>query len=91
LGLYRSLNRGDDLKPFLYAIALFLLSFIGLIISIFPDIVPPSITIWEAAAPQKSLNFLLVGVLIFLPVIFLYTGYTYWIFRGKVKEGDHYH
>jgi len=91
LGLYRSLNRGDDLKPFLYAIALFFLSFIGLIISIFPDIVPPSITIWEAAAPQKSLNFLLVGVRIFLPVIFLYTGYTYWIFRGKVKEGDHYH
>jgi len=89
--LYRSLNRGDDLKPFLYAIALFFLSFIGLIISIFPDIVPPSITIWEAASPQKSLNFLLVGVLIFLPVIFLYTGYTYWIFRGKVKEGDHYH
>ena len=73
------------------SVLLFLLSFIGLIISIYPDIVPPSITIWDAASPQKSLKFLLVGVVIFLPIILLYTSYTYWVFRGKVKQEDFYH
>jgi cytochrome d ubiquinol oxidase subunit II len=60
-------------------------------ISIFPNIVPPSITIWDAAAPPESQAFLLVGAVVLIPLILAYTGYAYWIFRGKVKLGGEYH
>ena len=58
-------------------------------ISVFPYIVPRAVTIWDAAAPDSSLAFLLVGTAILVPVILGYTGYSYWVFRGKVnaKEG----
>ncbi len=86
----RSLKRRAELAPFLLALSLFLLSFIGLGISMFPYLVPPSITIWDAAAPPSSQIFMLVGVAIMLPIILAYTGYAYWIFRGKVgHEGYH--
>ena len=88
---FRSLYKNHDLQPFLWSIFLFLLSFIGLMISIFPNIVPPSLDIWQAAAPEKSLKFLLVGVVIFLPIIIGYTSFTYWVFRGKTQNNENYH
>ncbi len=88
--LYRALRRRYEVQPFLLAMALFLLSYLGLGISLFPAIIPPDITIWQAAAPPESLSFLLVGALILLPIILGYTGYAYWVFRGKVR-GDGYH
>ena len=66
------------------ALGLFLLSFVGLGISIFPDVVPGRITIWEAASPHSSQVFLLVGASVLIPVILAYTAYSYWVFRGKV-------
>ena len=89
--LWRSLGRDMDYKPFLAAILLFFLCFVGLGISLFPYIVPMAITIWQAAAPDTSLSFLLVGTAVLLPVILGYTAYAYWIFRGKVKTGEGYH
>jgi len=77
--------------PFLMALALFLLSYLGLGISLFPNIVPPDVTIWEAAAPRQSLAFLLVGAAVLLPIILGYTGYVYWVFRGKTRPDDAYH
>ena len=72
------------------ALALFLLGFIGLCISIFPNMVPPSISLWEAAAPRDSQLFLLVGAVFIIPLILGYTGWAYWVFRGKVgTEGYH--
>lgn len=88
---FRSLSLGGDLAPFLWAQGLFLLCYIGLGISFYPYIVPPSISIHEAAAPDSSLSFVLVGALILLPIIFGYTGYAYWVFRGKVQPGEGYH
>ncbi|UAJ12784.1 cytochrome d ubiquinol oxidase subunit II [Polymorphobacter megasporae] len=86
----RSLSRRAELVPFLLALGVFLLSFVGLGISMFPYLVPPSITIWDAAAPPASQIFMLVGVGIMVPVILAYTGYAYWVFRGKVgHEGYH--
>jgi cytochrome bd ubiquinol oxidase subunit II len=67
------------------------LCFAGLAISLFPYIAPPSITIWEAAAPPASQAFLLVGAAVLIPIILGYTGYSYWVFRGKVRPGMHYH
>lgn len=89
--LWRSLGRQMDHKPFLAAIALFVFSFVGLGISLFPYIVPLEVTIWEAAAPDSSLGFLLVGTAVLLPLILGYTGYAYYVFRGKIKAGEGYH
>jgi cytochrome d ubiquinol oxidase subunit II len=85
-----SLERRHESLPFLLALGVFALSMAGLGISVFPDIVPGAVTIQEAAAPESSLVFMLVGAGILIPVILAYTAYSYWIFRGKVgKEGYH--
>ncbi len=83
--------RWRDGAPFLYALGWFFLAYTGLGISLWPYIVPPSITIWDAAAAPSSLAFLLVGAVVLLPIILAYTAYTYWIFRGKVRVGEGYH
>ena len=85
--LFRGLRRKHELSPFLASLALFFLSFVGLLISFFPYIVPTSVTVWEAAAPDASLGFLLTGAAFLIPVILLYTAYSYWVFRGKIEPG----
>lgn len=78
-------------QPFLLALALFAASFAGLAASLYPHMIPPAITYAEAANDHGSLLFMLVGALIMLPIILGYTGYTYWLFRGKVRAGEGYH
>jgi cytochrome bd ubiquinol oxidase subunit II len=80
-----------DGVPFLCALGLFLLSYAGLGISMWPMMVPPEITIWDAAAPRSTQLFLLVGAAVLIPIILGYTGYVYWLFRGKVRAGEGYH
>ncbi|MGE0213318.1 MAG: cytochrome d ubiquinol oxidase subunit II, partial [Parvibaculaceae bacterium] len=77
--------------PFAGALALFLLSYAGLGVSLFPHVVPPRITIWDAAAPDKSLGFMLVGAAILVPIILAYTAHAYWVFRGKVGDSGYHH
>ena len=91
LAAWKWLNEGPDARPFFAAIALFCLGYLGLVISTFPYIVPPALTIWDAAAAPASQMFMLIGTLILLPIILGYTGFIYWIFRGKVREGEGYH
>jgi cytochrome d ubiquinol oxidase subunit II len=69
----------------------FLLCYAGLGISIWPMLVPPSITIWDAAAPPESQAFLLAGAVVLIPMMLCYITYSYWVFRGKVVAGAHYH
>jgi cytochrome d ubiquinol oxidase subunit II len=89
--LFTGLRARRDASPFLAALALFVLSYIGLGISFYPYIVPPSITIWSAAAPDTSLRFLLVGAVVLVPLILAYTAWSYWVFRGKVDPSAGYH
>jgi cytochrome d ubiquinol oxidase subunit II len=85
-----SLKRRKEVLPFLLALGLFLLSFLGLGISMYPHIVPTSVTIVEAAAPARSQGFMLIGAGILIPIILAYTAWSYWVFRGKVgAEGYH--
>jgi cytochrome d ubiquinol oxidase subunit II len=77
--------------PFLMALALVFLGYTGLAISIWPHIVPPNITIWEAASAPSSQGFALVGTLFILPFILMYTMFSYYVFRGKVRAGEGYH
>jgi cytochrome bd ubiquinol oxidase subunit II len=79
-----------DWVPFLGSLLLFLLAMIGLGISIWPDVIPGRVSIWQAAAPYQSQVFMLVGASVLVPVILIYTGWAYWVFRGKVGE-DGYH
>jgi cytochrome d ubiquinol oxidase subunit II len=88
---YRGLKNGHDAQPFLASLGVFALCYAGILISFYPYMVPPSITIWQAAAPDASLGFLLVGALILLPIILAYTAYAYWVFRGKMDPDEGYH
>lgn len=89
--LMRSLAQKQDSRPFVLSLVLFALSYAGLGISMYPYIVPQSITIWQAAAPQNSQLFMLVGVAGLMPLILGYTGWAYWVFRGKVRAVSGYH
>jgi cytochrome bd ubiquinol oxidase subunit II len=89
--LLRSLANRKDYPPFLLSLALFALSYLGLGISIYPYIVPQSITIWQAASPPSSQLFMLVGVAVLIPLILGYTSWAYWVFRGKVRPESGYH
>ncbi|MFN3636499.1 MAG: cytochrome d ubiquinol oxidase subunit II, partial [Rhizobium rhizophilum] len=85
------LKRGHDVRPFLAALGLFVLGYFGIGISFYPYIVPSSVTIWEAAAPDESLAFLLYGAVVLVPMILAYTAYAYWVFRGKLDPDEGYH
>jgi cytochrome d ubiquinol oxidase subunit II len=90
--LFRSLSeRRRELVPFLAALSLFVMSYVGIGISFYPFIVPTSVTIHDAAAPDNSLSFLLVGAGVLVPLILAYTAYSYWVFRGKVNASGGYH
>jgi cytochrome bd ubiquinol oxidase subunit II len=89
--LWRWIEQRRDVAPFLAAIALFMLGYLGLVISNFPYLVPPSLTVWQTAAAPASQIFMLLGTLVLLPMILGYIAFVYWLFRGKVREGESYH
>jgi cytochrome bd ubiquinol oxidase subunit II len=82
LGEWEALRRRHELTPFLGAIALFLMSFIGIAISLWPLIVPYRYTLWQAASSASTQAFLLIGTLFLLPIILMYTAWSYWVSRG---------
>src|ERR1700694_5091030 len=89
--LLRALVNKWDYQPFFLSLALFALSYAGLGISMYPYIVPQSITIWQAASPPSSQRFMLVGIAVLIPLILGYTSWAYWVFRGKVRPESGYH
>jgi cytochrome bd ubiquinol oxidase subunit II len=91
LWVWRAIDRRAEFLPFVGAIALFTMGYVGLAISLWPNIVPHVINLWDAAAAPRSQAFLLVGTLFLLPVIVGYTAWSYWVFRGKVRAGGAYH
>jgi cytochrome d ubiquinol oxidase subunit II len=82
---------GGDAAPFLLGMGLFLMSYLGIAISLWPMIVPGHYTLWQAASVQSTQAFLLIGTLFLLPVILMYTAWSYWVFRGKLRAGAFYH
>jgi len=89
--LWRSLASGRHATPFLAALGIFAMAYVGLGISIFPMVVPYTFDLWQAAATSKSQTFLAIGTMFLLPIILGYTVYSYWVFRGKVQAGSGYH
>jgi cytochrome d ubiquinol oxidase subunit II len=89
-GLWIALKRRLRYAPFLLSVAIFLLCYTGFAVSLFPYIVPPSITLWQAAAAPESQLFMLYGAVPILPIILGYTAYSYYVF-WDVTEHDAYH
>jgi cytochrome bd ubiquinol oxidase subunit II len=88
---WRALGGASDAAPYAAAVLLFLLSYLGIAISLWPMIVPYRFSIWDAASSPSTQSFLLVGTLFLLPVILMYSGWSYWVFRGKVRSDVGYH
>jgi cytochrome bd ubiquinol oxidase subunit II len=86
-----ALKRVTHATPFLLTLFLMLLGYSGFAISLWPNIIPPGVSIRQAAGPAESLGFTLVGALLIIPVILAYTSWSYFVFRGKVKAGEGYH
>ena len=90
-GLLKAIARNAHYTPFLLTLVLIFLGYSGLGISLWPNIIPPSISIWDAAAPPQSQGFMLVGTLFIIPFILGYTFWSYYVFRGKMTHEDGYH
>jgi cytochrome bd ubiquinol oxidase subunit II len=88
---WHSFRNRSEAAPFAAAVGLFVMSYIGIAISLWPMIVPYRFTLWEAASSPSTQAFLLVGTLFLLPIILMYTGWSYWVFRGKVRSDIGYH
>ena len=89
--LWRAVLDNRELAPFVLALCFFALGFLGLVAGIWPNIVPPSLSIWDAAAPPSSQGFVLVGAAVMIPAVLGYTIYSYRVFRGKVTADAGYH
>lgn len=92
LALWRAaMAQGRDARPFVLTLCFFVLGFFGLVLGIWPNIVPPGLTIWKAASPPSSQGFVLAGLAVLLPVILGYTAWSYRVFRGKITADTGYH
>ena len=91
LAAWRALSGSSDAAPFAAGVGLFALAYGGIAISLWPMIVPHHFTLWQAASSLRTQAFLLVGTLFLLPVIFAYTGWSYWVYRGKARADVGYH
>lgn len=92
LALWRAaLREGRDAAPFVLTLCFFVLGFAGLVLGMWPYIVPPGLTLWQAASPPSSQGFVLVGLVVLLPAILGYTAWSYRVFRGKVAADAGYH
>ena len=91
VALWRMLVKDTHYSPFMLTLVLIFINYLGLGISLWPNIIPPSISIWEAASSPQSQGFTLIGALFIIPFILMYTAWSYYVFRGKVRETDGYH
>ncbi len=89
--ILRAVARRDEGIPFVATMGLFIFTYLGLLASKWPYVVPPAYTLYDAASARESQIFLLIGVLFVIPVVLAYTAWTYWVFRGKVRVGEGYH
>lgn len=88
---WRALNDESEVTPFVAAIGLFLISYLGIAISLFPFIIVHQLTLWQAASSQSTQTFLIIGTIFLLPIVLVYSAWSYWVFRGKVKADIGYH
>ncbi|WP_110656215.1 cytochrome d ubiquinol oxidase subunit II [Salinicola halimionae] len=91
VGIYAATRRRREGLAFLLTLGLFIFTYLGLLVSRWPYVIPPDYTLWDAASAPESQFFILIGVLFVVPIILTYTAWSYWVFRGKVRVGEGYH
>ena len=91
LSLLKSIKGRKENQPFFWSVLLFLSAYLGLLAALYPNVIPPGVTLYDAAAQRETLIFTLWGAGLVLPAVLGYTGYSYWVFRGKVQPGEGYH
>ncbi|MGM0450492.1 MAG: cytochrome d ubiquinol oxidase subunit II [Pseudomonadota bacterium] len=89
--IWQGIDQRQEGGPFVATMGLFIFTYLGLLVSKWPYVVPPNITLYDAASAWESQLFLLLGLLFVIPIVLTYTAWTYWVFRGKVRAGDGYH
>lgn len=89
--IFRAVQKRQEGLPFVATVGLFIATYISLLVSKWPYVVPPNYTFWDAASAHESQLFLLLGLLFVVPFVLMYTAWSYWVFRGKVKAGEGYH
>jgi cytochrome bd ubiquinol oxidase subunit II len=89
--IWRAVRLRQEGMPFVATMLMFIFTYLGLLVSKWPYMVPPDHTIWDAASAPGSQLFLLLGVLFVIPIVLAYTAWTYWVFRGKVRADTGYH
>jgi cytochrome bd ubiquinol oxidase subunit II len=89
--IWRAVRLRQEGMPFVGTMMMFIFTYLGLLVSKWPYMVPPNYTLWDAASAPGSQLFLLIGVLFVIPIVLAYTAWTYWVFRGKVKADAGYH
>ncbi len=89
--IYRSIQARREGTPFIATMGMFIFTYLGLLASKWPYVVPPNYTLSQAASAHESQLFLLLGLLFVIPIVLVYTAWTYWVFRGKVKADQGYH
>lgn len=89
--IWSSVRQRRNGMPFVATMGMFAFTYLGLLASKFPYVVPPTFTLWDASSAHESQLFLLIGLLFVIPFVLGYTAWTYWVFRGKVKAGEGYH
>ena len=86
-GVFIGMRERCDGVPFAMTVVFFLAAFLSLVVMFWPYMIPYTITVADAAAPEKSLSFLFWGAGVFvLPIIAIYTAVVYWVFRGKQRR-----
>jgi len=86
LAIWRRIWVGRDVETFVLALVLFLLGVLGLVVSMWPYVVPRHVTIWDGAADPQTLAFIGIGIAIIIPIVLAYQGHAYWVFRGKTRH-----
>ena len=89
--IWQAVRQRREGVPFVATMGLFVFTYLGLLVSKWPYVVPPDITLYDAASAWESQLFLLLGLLFVIPIVLTYTAWTYWVFRGKVRAGEGYH
>jgi cytochrome d ubiquinol oxidase subunit II len=86
--LMQTLGRGNEYAPFIWSTCIFIVSFVGLAVSLYPYLVPPVVSLAEAASSSTTLVFMLAGIGMLLPVMLVYNGFQYLVFRGKIFQAQ---
>lgn len=83
-----ALHKKFELSAFFWSVIITLASLSAMTIGYYPYMVPASILLTQAASSSRTLIFMLASIGLLIPVMLIYSGYQYLVFRGKVHTDE---